>query len=184
MANSAFIRPMAAAALSISALLVVRLLQRSLTLGDLLVIAAASGLVVSVFASIFRGPKQFASAVFERVRYAIIVPVCALLMIGLLIFRIGFIFFKLSIKVVIAAIAAIAYVVMPIDLVPDFILGLGQLDDISIVGTLAIWAVSMSMNESLVLQDFRWHAILFKNNALRDFLSRNFSQKVAEHRES
>lgn len=40
-------------------------------------------------------------------------------------------------RVKIEAGAAAAYLVMPIDLIPDFIAGIGQLDDIAIVG----WAV-------------------------------------------
>lgn len=152
MASSSFARPIAAAALSMSALLAMRLLQRPFTLGDLLVIAAASGLAVSIFASIFRNPKQFASAIFERFRYAIVVPTCAFIIVGLWIFRIFFIFFiffKLFLKAIIAATVAIAYVVMPIDLIPDFILGLGQLDDIFLVVTLTIWAFSIGLTESL-----------------------------------
>jgi uncharacterized membrane protein YkvA (DUF1232 family) len=40
----------------------------------------------------------------------------------------------ISIKSIIIFLASLAYIISPIDLIPDYIIGLGQLDDIAILG--------------------------------------------------
>ena len=49
------------------------------------------------------------------------------------------------------AVAALIYVVSPLDLVPDFLIGLGLLDDVAIVG----WAMSCLKDEVDKYQAFR-----------------------------
>ena len=39
-----------------------------------------------------------------------------------------------SIKSIVIFLAALAYIISPIDLIPDYILGLGQIDDAAILG--------------------------------------------------
>lgn len=40
----------------------------------------------------------------------------------------------ISIKSIIIFLAGLAYIISPIDLIPDYIIGLGQLDDLAILG--------------------------------------------------
>ena len=40
----------------------------------------------------------------------------------------------ISVKSIIIFLAGLAYIISPIDLIPDYIIGLGQLDDIAIMG--------------------------------------------------
>lgn len=40
----------------------------------------------------------------------------------------------ISIKSIVIFLAGLAYIISPIDLIPDYIIGLGQLDDIAIMG--------------------------------------------------
>ena len=57
-------------------------------------------------------------------------------------------------RVKIEAGAAAAYLVMPIDLIPDFIVGIGQLDDVAIVA----WAVRrllMGAGEGILREHWR-----------------------------
>ena len=49
------------------------------------------------------------------------------------------------------AVAALIYVVSPLDLVPDFLIGLGLLDDVAIVG----WAMSRLKDEVDKYQSFK-----------------------------
>lgn len=42
-------------------------------------------------------------------------------------------FKKLSIKTKIAIVGMLLYVVLPIDLIPDFIVGFGQVDDMAVI---------------------------------------------------
>jgi len=40
-----------------------------------------------------------------------------------------------SIKSILIFLAGLAYIISPIDLIPDYIIGLGQIDDVAILGT-------------------------------------------------
>lgn len=48
------------------------------------------------------------------------------------------------------ALGAVVYGVMPLDLLPDFIVGIGQIDDVVLVPTLILLAVSKVINATLV----------------------------------
>ena len=39
-----------------------------------------------------------------------------------------------SIKSIVIFVAALAYIISPIDLIPDYLIGLGQVDDVAILG--------------------------------------------------
>lgn len=123
--------------------------HHQVTVLDFLAIACGVALVTTILLSLLRGPRQFTRALLERIVFTIWVPTACVLIIALFLFRIGFILFKISLKLILAGIAGIAYVLMPIDLLPDFLLGFGQLDDIMIVFTLAVWAMSAAVSESL-----------------------------------
>lgn len=120
-----------------------------ITLLDFLVIAIGVSFVTTVLLSMLRGPRQFAQALWERVVFTLWVPVACTAIIAVFILRIGFILFKISLKLILAGVAAIAYVLMPIDLVPDLLFGFGQIDDIMIVISLAVWAMGAAISDSL-----------------------------------
>jgi uncharacterized membrane protein YkvA (DUF1232 family) len=41
---------------------------------------------------------------------------------------------NVSVKSIIIFVAALAYIISPLDLIPDYIIGLGQIDDVAILG--------------------------------------------------
>jgi amino acid transporter len=145
-------RTVGSAALASVAILLLFAKQQTLSLGDLLLIAIVASLFVTIitpmFVSFLRKPDQFMRALEERARYAIAVPVGALLLLYVLIFRIMFILFKLSIKMA-KIVLGIIYVIIPFDLIPDFIIGLGQLDDVIIFISVVIWALSPGIKKSI-----------------------------------
>ncbi len=123
--------------------------HQRITVLDFLVIACGVAFITTILLSVLRGPRQFAKALWERIVFTLWVPIACALIIAVFIFRIGFILFKISLKLILAGIAAIAYVLMPIDLIPDFLLGFGQIDDIMVVISLAVWAMGAAVSESL-----------------------------------
>ena len=42
---------------------------------------------------------------------------------------------EVSIKSIVIFVLGLAYIISPIDLIPDYIIGLGQIDDVAILGT-------------------------------------------------
>lgn len=116
---------------------------------DLLVIAMASAFIGMIVGSFCRSPSQFLTASWERIVFLMWTPIAVMLIIGLFALRIGFLMFKLSLKLIISAIVGIAYLLMPFDIIPDFILGLGQIDDLFLIVGLALWAFSAASMEGL-----------------------------------
>jgi hypothetical protein len=111
---------------------------------DLLVISVASAVLAKILASFFRSPSQFVAALWQRIAFIIWTPIAVLAMVVLFLIRVGFLVFKLSFKLLIWAIVGLAYLILPIDLIPDFILVLGQIDDILLIVGLAFWFFSAS----------------------------------------
>lgn len=124
-------------------------LHQQITVVDFLAIACGVAFVTTILLSVLRGPRRFAQALWERIVFTIWVPIACALIVAVFLFRIGFILFKISLKLILAGIVAVAYVLMPIDLIPDFLLGFGQIDDILIVISLAVWAMGAAISESL-----------------------------------
>jgi uncharacterized membrane protein YkvA (DUF1232 family) len=124
-------------------------LQGSLSLGDALAVGLAASLLTSVAASFFRNPGQFLTALYERVRYALLVPLAFLTVLLLFAFRIFLLLFKLSLKLLIWLVVSAAYLFLPIDVIPDFIIGLGQIDDIIVFISLGAWAFSAGVKEEI-----------------------------------
>lgn len=141
-------RATVSAVVAVSAFLALVSFQGRVSLGDLVLIGVASAIVTFAFASFARSPIQFSCAVYERAKYLIVVPFCVALVVGLTLFRVVFVLFKLSLKVFIWLFASVAYLVMPIDLIPDFLIGLGQLDDIILFFTLGFWIFSSALSNA------------------------------------
>ena len=136
-------------ALALAAFFFVSRYGGPITLGDFLMIVAGVALGTTILLSLLRDPRQFGRALWERTVFTFWVPLACALIVAVFCLRIGFILFKISLKLILAGVAAVAYVLFPIDLVPDFLLGLGQIDDILIVISLAVWAMGAAVSESL-----------------------------------
>ncbi len=142
-------RSITSAVIAATAILSLAKTQGSLSLGELLIVALSASILTSGLGSLVRSPSQFFRAVFERIRYAILVPTCISLLIGLFCFRIAFIILKLSIKGLLALTLWFLYLISPIDLMPDFIPILGQIDDIMLLVTIVVWLASGEISKNL-----------------------------------
>jgi hypothetical protein len=142
------LRSLATVLVAIAALLALAHFQKKVSLGELLLIGIAAAIASTVIASFARSPAQFLLALYERVRYAVVVPLCLIIMIGLLLFRLFFIIAKLSLKAIIWLVVSAAYFILPIDLIPDFIIGLGQIDDVLLFITLGVWAFGSGLSSA------------------------------------
>ena len=109
---------------------------------DLIIISIVSATLGIILGSFSRSPSQFARATWQRLLFMLWTPIAILMILTLFAVRIGFLMLKLSLKLLIAAVVGLAYLVMPIDLVPDFLIGLGQIDDLFIITSLTFWAFS------------------------------------------
>ena len=143
-------RSVLVASVSILAAWVLIRLQGTLSLGDLLAITVSASLLTAMALSLATSPAQFFRAMIERVVYVVWVPVCLALVIAILVFRIGFLLFKIGLKMVIGLFLWLIYFLFPIDLIPDFILGLGQLDDLFLLVTVVVWGASHAMTDDLL----------------------------------
>lgn len=144
-----YLRALISFPLAVAALFIVAQDQQVISFGDFLAISIGVAVATAIFLSFFRNPHQFVRALWERAVFTVWVPVACTLIIGTFFFRIAFFLFKVSLKIIIASVIAIAYVLLPIDIMPDFILGLGQIDDIFVVIALAVWAMGAAISESL-----------------------------------
>jgi uncharacterized membrane protein YkvA (DUF1232 family) len=142
-------RALVAATLSFISLHALANVHGRVTLGDILLLAGIASFLTTVLASLHRDPAQFARALYERIRYAVVVPLCALLMLGLFCVRLLFLLFKLSLKLVVWLVVSVAYLLLPVDLIPDLFLGLGQLDDILLFISLGFWVLSSGIKAEL-----------------------------------
>ncbi len=142
-------RSIVSSTFTVVAMIVLFSAQDSLSLGDLLITALFASLLTSWLVSFVKSPSQFLLALFERARYVIIVPLCVVLIFGLLIFKFLFIVFRLSFKAVMAVILWLIYLIFPIDLIPDILPFLGYVDDVFIFISIWIWVVSSAASLSL-----------------------------------
>lgn len=109
-----------------------------LTLGDMALALALSLPVLMVVYSFYESPGQFMEALWGWFRF-LFQAVAGLSMILASIFIIIVsVLFRMGFKLLIG----IVYLVFPIDLIPDFFIGLGQLDDLMVFIVLFIWALS------------------------------------------
>lgn len=120
-----------------------------LTLGDILAVSALSAAAGGALLSFLRGPGQFATALWERIVFVVWVPVACVLIIALFAFRIFALMMKLAVKAIITLIGIVAYVVFPVDLIPDILLGLGQIDDLIVTIALVSWFMSAGISAEL-----------------------------------
>ncbi len=135
--------------LSIGATFALIQLQGRISLGDVLLIGVVSSVATAVGLSFLRAPAQFIRALFERIGYMIWVPLAVSLMLAVVVLRIAFVIFKLLLKALVALVLAVVYLVFPLDLFPDFFIGLGQIDDILIIISVVVWVASSAAIQSL-----------------------------------
>jgi hypothetical protein len=105
--------------------------------GDAVVLLAIGWISGFFLASFYRGPRQFFAAVGERVAW--ILGLC-----GVLLMRAGGVLFSLTARlarIVIALIAITVYGLSPIDLIPDVLIGPGQIDDVVFALVVGWWAL-------------------------------------------
>ncbi|MEM5474601.1 DUF1232 domain-containing protein [Hoeflea sp. AS60] len=109
-----------------------------LTLGDMVLSLAISLPTLLVVYSFVEAPAQFMDALWGWLRFSW-QAIAGLFMILTSIFvTIVSVLFRMGLKLLIG----IVYLVFPVDLIPDFIIGLGQLDDLMVFIILFIWALS------------------------------------------
>lgn len=106
---------------------------------DLVAISTASAAIGMALGSFCRSPAQFTIALWQRVVFVVWTPMAILLMLALLAVRIAFLMLKVSLKLLIWVLVSVVYLLMPIDLIPDFFIGLGQVDDFLLIVSLAFW---------------------------------------------
>jgi uncharacterized membrane protein YkvA (DUF1232 family) len=140
------------AMLAVVAALALLRVQQSVSLGDLLAIGATASVVTAIGLSLFRSPAQFFRALYERIKYVLLVPVCVMLMVAILAVRLAFLFAKLAFKAVVGFGLWLVYLISPIDLIPDLIPILGLIDDIILFVTVSVWVVSGAMTSALKTQ--------------------------------
>jgi hypothetical protein len=123
--------------------------QGSVTLGDILGIAAVISLLSVALQSMCRDPMQFSQAIWERAVYVTLVPFSLAIVVGLFLLSIAFILFRLSFKAIVVLAVWLIYLVFPVDLIPDFVPVLGQIDDALVLISLCIWIISASARRAL-----------------------------------
>jgi hypothetical protein len=116
---------------------------------DLLVMALASAVIGKVFSSFIRSPRRFILATWQRIIFIIWTPIAVLLMLMIIFFRIFMLLFKLSIGILIKLTIGIVYFLFPIDLIPDVLLGPGQIDDLLVMIGVVSWIISGTAMHSL-----------------------------------
>lgn len=122
---------------------------RSVSMGDLIAISAVSWGASAILLSFSRSPSQFIAALSERGLYIVRTPVYLFLILMIFCVRVGIIFLKLSIKSMIWLFGSIIYFLFPIDLIPDFVVVLGQMDDIFVAISLGFWVFATAMTSDL-----------------------------------
>lgn len=145
-----FLRSLATGLITLAAvLLLAKSTRHVLSLLDISIIAVAASLLTSIGASLLRDPRQFLTALFERIRYCIVVPLCVGTICLLIAIRIILLLFKLSTKIAIWLLVSISYFLLPIDIIPDFLIGLGQIDDLLLFIGIGYWALSAGLKSEL-----------------------------------
>lgn len=97
----------------------------------------------------YRDPMQFCQAIWERAIYVTLVPFSLAMVAGLFLLSVAFILFKLSFKAIVVLAVWLIYLIFPIDLIPDFVPVLGQIDDALVLISLCIWISSASARRAL-----------------------------------
>lgn len=133
------------AVIAATAVVVIGRVQQSMTLGELLLIAIVAGALSYVIASLARGPGQFCIAAYERLKYLIVVPFSMALALLAIFARL----FVVLLKLLIFVVTSLIYVLFPLDLIPDIIPLLGQIDDLLIVIGLGTWAFSAGARDGV-----------------------------------
>ncbi len=147
--NALLGRCFVAATLSTCGVVALAYFHERVTAADIVLIAAIASVLASIAASFLRSPRQFRRALFERCWYCIVVPLCVAAMVALLLLRVFFLLFKLSLKLIIWLVVSAAYLFFPIDLIPDLIIGLGQIDDLIVFVSIGFWAFSAGAKDEL-----------------------------------
>ena len=112
------------------------------SMADLLVVALASAAIGRVFSSFIRSPSRFIFATWQRIIFIIWTPIAVLLMLMITFFRIFMLLFKFSIGILVKITVGILYLLFPIDFIPDFLLGPGQIDDIIVMIGVVSWIIT------------------------------------------
>lgn len=137
-------------AVAIGMLFVVARFTSSITFGDLLLIAVGVTILTKIIFSFFNNPSIFLKALWERIVFVVWVPIALSIIVFTFALRLSLILLKISLKLLIAALVAFVYLIFPVDLIPDFLLGLGQIDDVLLIITVAVWGMSHAIKESLL----------------------------------
>lgn len=121
----------------------------TISVGDLLLIAVASSVITAILASFLRDPQQFCLALSERTKYAVLVVMNSCVICVLFAVRILTVIAKISIRLLIALLGSVIYVLFPLDIIPDFIFTLGQIDELIVFFGLFLWAFNIGVTKHL-----------------------------------
>ncbi|WP_084165255.1 DUF1232 domain-containing protein [Skermanella stibiiresistens] len=143
---SSFIYSIVLFILSILAIKLLFSTVQVVTFGDLIIVSIILVFFMYYIKSFFRSPKIFLKALLERIVFLVWIPFVIITIIFLFLIRMGFMLSKIVVSLSVSAI----YFVMPIDMIPDFFLGIGQIDDVLLFITLIVWSFSKTTRMALV----------------------------------